>query len=196
MAPRLRRADCSGAGHPPPAARQGLRVPRRERASWPSPPCSSGSASSRSRPPGRTSGSARTRMGHIQATGTDAAGRKQYRYHDAGASAATARSSRRWRLRARPAAPAQARRAGPRSGNGMPREKVLAVRRAAARPRLLPDRLRGLRRGERHLRARDDEEAPRDRRRATRSASTTRPRAAAPRAGDRGPRGRADRLGS
>ena len=34
-------------------------------------------------------------MGHIQATGTDAAGRKQYRYHDRGASAATPRSSRR-----------------------------------------------------------------------------------------------------
>ena len=31
--------------------------------------------------------------GHLQATGIDAAGRKQYRYHDAGAAAATPRSS-------------------------------------------------------------------------------------------------------
>ena len=43
---------------------------------------SSGSTSSRSRPPGRTSGSARTPNGHIQATGVDEAGRKQYLYHD------------------------------------------------------------------------------------------------------------------
>ena len=35
------------------------------------------------RPPGRTSGSARIPNGHLQATGIDAAGRKQYRYHEA-----------------------------------------------------------------------------------------------------------------
>ena len=91
-------------------------------------------------------------MGHIQATGTDAAGRKQYRYHD------------RWRerrdrekfesmigfaralpqLRKRVAKDLRARRHAAREG--------ARLRRAPARPRLLPDRLRGLRRGERHLR--------------------------------------------
>ena len=34
-------------------------------------------------------------MGHIQATGTDAAGRKQYRYHDKWRERRDARSSRR-----------------------------------------------------------------------------------------------------
>ena len=43
---------------------------------------SSASGRSPSRRPGRTSGSAPTRCGHIQATGMDARGRKQYRYHD------------------------------------------------------------------------------------------------------------------
>ena len=40
-----------------------------------------GSGRSRSRPPGPTSGSARAPNGHLQATGRDARGRKQYRYH-------------------------------------------------------------------------------------------------------------------
>ena len=40
-----------------------------------------GSARWPSRRPGPTSGSARTRRGHLQATGRDARGRKQYRYH-------------------------------------------------------------------------------------------------------------------
>ena len=42
---------------------------------------SRGSASWASRRPGRTSGSAPTPNGHLQATGVDAAGRKQYLYH-------------------------------------------------------------------------------------------------------------------
>ena len=66
-------------------------------------------------------------MGHIQATGQDAAGRKQYRYHD------------RWRerrdrekfdsmeeLRALAAAAAQARSSDDLARDGMPRERVLA----------------------------------------------------------------------
>ena len=68
------------------------------------------------------------------------------------------------------------------------------LRRPAARPRLLPDRLRGLRRGERHLRPRDDAQAPRDRRRATRSRFDYEAKGGQRRrAGDRRPRGRADR---
>jgi DNA topoisomerase IB len=43
---------------------------------------SSGSGRSRSRPLGRTSGICADPLGHIQATGIDARGRKQYRYHD------------------------------------------------------------------------------------------------------------------
>ena len=41
-----------------------------------------GSAPWPSRRPGRTSGSARIPAGHLQATGRDARGRKQYRYHE------------------------------------------------------------------------------------------------------------------
>jgi DNA topoisomerase I len=35
-------------------------------------------------------------LGHIQATGVDARGRKQYRYHDLWRGGGTVRSSRRW----------------------------------------------------------------------------------------------------
>ncbi len=99
--------------------------------------------------------------GHIQATGVDDRGRKQYLYHP------------RWRerqdqkkfddmvvfaralpaLRERVAARPRRRRARPR-----PRPRM---RGAAAGPRLLPDRLRGLRRHERDVRARDHAQAPR-----------------------------------
>ena len=65
-------------------------------------------------------------MGHIQATGIDAAGRKQYRYHDKWRERRDAREVRRDdRLRPRAAAAAQAGREGHRR-RGMPREKVLA----------------------------------------------------------------------
>ena len=65
-------------------------------------------------------------MGHIQATGTDAAGRKQYRYHDRWRERRDAREVRGDdRLRAGAAATAQARREGP-PRDGMPRDKVLA----------------------------------------------------------------------
>ena len=80
-------------------------------------------------------------MGHIQATGTDAAGRKQYRYHD------------HWRERrdrekfesmedfARcAAAAAQARERRPGARRHAARARA-GLRDAAARPRLLPDRL-------------------------------------------------------
>ena len=105
-------------------------------------------------------------MGHIQATGTDAAGRKQYRYHD------------RWRERRdaekfdsmvalRPTrCPKLRRRVGrDLTREGMPREQGARLRRPPARPRLLPGRLGGLRRGERHVRPGDDAQAPRDGRR-------------------------------
>ena len=113
--------------------------------------------------------------GHIQATGVDAAGRKQYLYHP------------RWRerrdmekfedmvvfartlprLRKRVDAELARRRAHPR-----PRVRV---RRAPARPRLLPRRRRGLRRAQRELRPGDDEEEPRAACATACSSSTTRP---------------------
>ena len=108
-------------------------------------------------------------MGHIQATGIDAAGRKQYRYHD------------RWRERrdaekfesmirfARCLPQLRGRVAKDLRKQGTAARQGAGLRRAAARPRLLPDRLGGLRRGERHLRDRDDGQAPRDGLRATRS---------------------------
>ena len=100
--------------------------------------------------------------GHIQAVGTDAAGRRQYRYHDdwrvqrdaekhrPGAdvrppSAGGPRAGRPRPRRARPHPPTGA-------GRGVP----------AARPRLLPDRRRVVRRGERHLRAGHDAPRARD----------------------------------
>ena len=100
-------------------------------------------------------------MGHIQATGTDAAGRKQYRYHD------------RWRERrdqekfesmvrfARALPKLRERVAGPRS-RGHAQGQGAGLRGAPDGPRLLSDRLRGLRRGERHLRHRHHGQAARD----------------------------------
>ena len=88
--------------------------------------CWSGSARWPSRRPGRTSGSARIRCGHIQATGGDATGRKQYRYHD------------RWRERrdaekydamlafARSLPSLRAGRAPISAARELPRERVLA----------------------------------------------------------------------
>ena len=93
-------------------------------------------------------------MGHIQATGTDAAGRKQYRYHDKWRERRDAQKFEEMIdfARALPRLREAGREGHPR--RGMPRDKVLAGRDAAARLRLLPDRLRELRRGERHLRHR------------------------------------------
>ena len=101
-------------------------------------------------------------MGHIQATGTDAAGRKQYRYHDKWRERRDAekfeemidfaRALPRMRERVDEGHPAQghAAREGARGGD------------AAARPRLLPDRFGELRGGERHLRDRHDGQTARD----------------------------------
>ena len=63
---------------------QGLRVPRRATAAGSTEP-SVARADPRARDPARLGGRLdlpATRCGHIQATGIDAAGRKQYRYHD------------------------------------------------------------------------------------------------------------------
>ena len=95
-----------------------------------------------------------------------------------GASGATARSSTRCSTsrRSLPKLREQVDR-DLREAEHLPRAGA-RLRRPAARPRLLPDRLRGLRRGERDLRAGDDAEAPRHRQRRDGSSSTTRPRAA------------------
>ena len=101
--------------------------------------------------------------GHIQATGVDAAGRKQYLYHP------------RWRERrdmekfedmvvfARTLPKLRKRvDAELADGDELTLRPRLRVRRAPARPRLLPRRRRGLRRAQRELRPGDDEEEPRE----------------------------------
>ena len=84
-------------------------------------------------------------LGHIQATGYDEAGRKQYRYHDrwdAAPRRPQVRGDARVRRRAAEAAPRRPprHRAGRDAARARPRH-----RRAPARPRLLPHRQRGIR---------------------------------------------------
>ena len=102
-------------------------------------------------------------MGHIQATGVDAAGRKQYLYHP------------KWREQRDRAkfddmiafAKRPARSCARASAEILERDDALTprararVRAAPARPRLLPDRLRGLRGHQRDLRPRDDAQGAR-----------------------------------
>ena len=101
--------------------------------------------------------------GHLQATGVDAAGRKQYRYHDAWRMRRDAekfddmtRFARALpRLREHVEADLRGRRrAHPRARAGL--------RRAAARPRLLPHRHRGVHGHQRVLRAGHDAQGARD----------------------------------
>ena len=64
-------------------------------------------------------------FGHIQATGVDAAGRKQYRYHDLWRERRDRESSSRWRTFE---GAATLRRRSPRtSSNPMPRQRALAL---------------------------------------------------------------------
>ena len=122
---------------------------------------SSGSARSSSRPRGRTSGSAPGRTATSRRSAPTRAGGSSTATTTAGASIATARSSNgcsslraRCRTSARPpSADLRGRRADARAR---------ARRRGPpARPRLLPDRERGICRGERDVRPRDDGEAAR-----------------------------------
>ena len=87
--------------------------------------------------------------GHIQAVGTDEAGRRQYRYHDQWRTQRDAEKHERV-VALRQAAPDCSRdRSRPTSHErGMTRNRVLAARIPAARPRLLPGRRRKLRRAE------------------------------------------------
>ena len=112
--------------------------------------------------------------GHIQAVGTDDAGRRQYLYHPAWREqrdkakhdrvlAVAAAPPRGPRHRGRPPRPARDA-AGAGARHGVP----------AARPRVLPRRRRAVRRGQRQLRPGHDREAARPRARPTRSCSTTR----------------------
>ena len=77
---RLRRADCSGPGLPGAGTAAASATSTRTARGSRTPRSSRGSPSSSSRRPGRTSGSALP-GGHIQATGIDDRGRKQYLYH-------------------------------------------------------------------------------------------------------------------
>ena len=84
MTDRLKRVDCGGPGHhaPPPRTRTGSTWTRTaRRLDGPRGDCP-GSRRWPSRRRGRTCGSAPTRWATSRPPGTDAAGRKQYRYHD------------------------------------------------------------------------------------------------------------------
>ena len=114
--------------------------------------------------------------GHIQATGIDQRGRKQYLYHPRWrARRDQAKFDGHGRLRPHAARAARARRGRPRRASDFSRDHVLALCRAPAGPRLLPDRLRGLRGDQRDLRPGDDEEAPRAGRATASCTSTTPP---------------------
>ena len=103
----------------------------------------------------------RDALGHLQATGIDAAGRKQYRYHD------------RWRARrdaqkfeamlefARTLPTLRRRVQRDLKRDELGRERVLACATRLLDLGVLPDRRRGLRRAERELRPGDDPAPPR-----------------------------------
>ena len=91
--------------------------------------------------------------GHLQAVGTDDAGRRQYLYHPQWRARRDAEKfDRMLRLRQGAGQGPRARARRPRPGGHAP-GAGLRGRGAAARPRLLPDRQRRLRRRERQLRA-------------------------------------------
>ena len=104
--------------------------------------------------------------GHLQATGIDAAGRKQYRYHEAWRTRRDAREVRRHdALRPRAAGAARAGRGRP-GGDGRAHARARAgLRGAAARPRVLPHRHRGVHGDQRVLRAGHHPQGARDDRR-------------------------------
>ena len=177
---RLRRADCSGPGITRRAGRARLRLLRRGgRAGRPIPRCSRACGRWASRPRGSDVWICPDPNGHLQATGIDAAGRKQYRYHDAWR---TRRDAEKFddmtrfaralpRLRERVEEDlAASERADPRARAGL--------RGAAARPRLLPRSAPRSTRSPRVLRARDDPQGARAHRGRRRWSSTIRPRAA------------------
>ena len=91
--------------------------------------------------------------GHLQAVGTDDAGRRQYLYHP---DWRTRRDGEKFQKMVDVREGAVE---GPRAGAGRPRRRgddagaCVRGRRTAARPRVLPDRQRRLRRGEQQLRA-------------------------------------------
>ena len=177
---RLRRADCSGPGITRRARGKRLRLLRRRRASAStSAKCSSASASSGIPPAWKDVWICPYPNGHLQATGVDAAGRKQYRYHE---DWRTRRDAEKFDEmtrfakalpRLREQVEADLRRFGP----AHPRARA-GLRRAAARPRLLPHRHRGVHGHQRVVRPGDDPQGARADRRRARWSSTTRPRAA------------------
>ena len=117
--------------------------------------------------------------GHLQAVGTDAAGRRQYLYHPRWRSRRDRQKFDRMLDFAR-ALPTVRRAvdADPR-GRDLDARPRARLRGPAARPRALPHRQRGVRGGERQLRARDAGAAARHASTtAARSSSTTRARPA------------------
>ena len=153
---RLRRSDCSARGNRPGPSRQGVRLPRRRRSAGRG--RGDARADRRARDPARLAGGLglpgplRPHPGHR--------GRRRRphavplpRALAAAGGGAQVRVDARVRRRAAQAATRRQEGPGPR---GDAARACPGLRREAARPRLLPDRRRGLRGGERELRAGDD----------------------------------------
>jgi Eukaryotic DNA topoisomerase I, catalytic core len=143
--PRLRRVDCSEPEFAVSDAVGGSRTWTRTTGASPTARRYSAFARSRSRLPGRTSGSARTRTATPRHWGQTRAGAGSTATTTHGGDSATARSSTRWS-----SSPSRSRQcAGVRRGRSGTKTDPRARprrRHSPARPRLLPDRRRGLRR--------------------------------------------------
>ena len=105
--------------------------------------------------------------GHLQAVGTDDAGRRQYLYHPDWRTQRDAAKFERMLTFGQALSKAREQVLVDLGTEGMTPGARLRGRRTAARPRLLPDRQRRLRRGERQLRADHARAAARARARAT-----------------------------
>ena len=115
--------------------------------------------------------------GHVQATGIDDAGRKQYRYHDDWRAHRDRQKFDRMLDFARRLPKLRDRITSDLDGRGLGFERVCAAAVAAPRPRPVPDRQRALRGRERELRPDDPQGPPRRvRSRGSPSSSTRRSR--------------------
>ncbi len=165
MSPRLRRADCSGPGIRRRRRGRGFSYVDDEGRKVDEPEVLARIAELAIPPAWKDVWICPYPNGHLQATGTDAAGRKQYRYHDAWRAR---RDNEKFEdmVRFAHALPRLRRRVERDLGDCTALDRALRARRrdAAARARVLPHRLGGVRGGERLLRPRDAAQGARRRR--------------------------------
>ena len=159
---RLRKSRLLWPGHPPPTARQGFRVPGRRR---PQGERGRGARAHlrarRSRRRGRRSGSARTRWATCRPRASTPADASSTSTTRNGASGRTRRSSTTMIEFARSLPAMRERVAVDIEGDELTRERVLACAVRLLERGFFRDRHRGLRRGERELRPRDDAQGAR-----------------------------------